>query len=351
MRILFSESKQYYVNLGLKPLDTFEFNGMNFYKSIDIDDYDAFVCSNFLIPHSLIISEIFQKNSKKTILVSDGIFDFANAFKNPMHKKYDIDLYFPVLQNYFITADVECHDYFKNQVSVSSYRPKHMIKKEEVITVPMRQRALITTANTAYFDKQEFLNLKDLIVSSIHLLRLKGIDFDLRIYDKGLLEQVLNTVDFDINNVIGGDFESVLNSYSFVITTPSSISVTSMYHQRPVISLITRTNPTSIQTGWNVSNSEQLENSILDIKSNVGSGLKQQNLLLNKYLSELDLNTALKNILNDDLEVQRKIHTNKILIKMLRSKFNFNVEFIIRNLYLKLRGFYFVKLMRKKISW
>ncbi|MCD9485057.1 hypothetical protein GLP25_17985 [Photobacterium phosphoreum] len=342
IKVLFSESKEHYTSLGLYDDDDFifEFDGMRFYKNNKIGrEFDAFVCGYYSLCHNLILSDYFKLEGKPTFLISDGIFDFANSFYNRKHVKDGFFLFFPIYQDYFISADKNCIKYISNSnfKSVKSYLSKRVVG-EMLVPLPIQKKILITTANSSYFNTDEFEQVCDLISDIISILKNKEINFSVRIYDKKIIE----SIDLDgIFNDINTDFEKCLISYSSIITTPSSISILAMKNKRSVMHLIYRTTPQNIQCAWNVYNSIVFERDLDGFLNHDEIRIKQQNIILNTLLPERDINEVIKSCISDykKKEEDKEIENFKknIYHKMLTSKFNFNIEYSARKIFNKIR--------------
>lgn len=340
MNILFSEDKSFYEHLGLKECDglNYYFNGMKLYKkeSSYFQRFDLFVCAFYTMPHNVIITQKFQQEKISTVLCADGIFEFSNAMMNPMVKKYQMKLYHPILQDFLLCVGTKEAKYFKSFRPSFSFVPKRVISSDELIPLPLEKKILVTTANTAYYNEAEFLALKKLIVGIVCVLKENNINFDIRIFDQKLLGSI-NTVVAGIDNIVHGSFESILENYSGVITTPSSIVIPAMYHQRSVCQLVYRDFPIFLQAGWNVSNDKLFKESLSDIVGCEKSRLDIQNRILLSYIKSPDLCESLKSIINLRAENKEKeiVYINNSYTNMLNSIFNFNIEYFARKIYNK----------------
>jgi hypothetical protein len=254
MKILFSEHESYYRDLGLidNPELTYTFGGSRFYNNNNyfFECFDLFVCAFYTMPHNVLLTMKFKQIKKSSVIVSDGVFDFSNAIDNPMVKKYNVTMYHPVLQDYMICVGSKESSYFSNSTSCFNYLPTRVLSKTNMIPIPYRAKILVTTANTAYFNQEEFDALVILINGVIEVLTNSNVDFSLRIYDKPLLKSISQSFSGVLANDISSNFECCLKSYSGVITTPSSIAVTSMYHKRAVALLVYRDKPMLLQSVW-----------------------------------------------------------------------------------------------------
>lgn len=353
--ILFSEHEEYYRDLGLIDVNdmSYVFGGCQLYKKnlTYLATFDAFVCSFYTMPHNIILTNKFKSLNIKTVLCSDGIFDFSNSFNNPMVKKYEVALFHPVIQDYFLCVGQNEKEYFSDSVTTLRFVPERMLSTTDVIQEPKLKRTLITTANTAYFSEEEFERLFSLLLDITLLLNNNEIVFSFRIFDERLLTALYERLDFKIANDIDNDFETTLALYSSVITTPSSIAITAMYHQRSVSLLIYRDCPMLMQAGWLTPSADVLESSLDSFVNAEASRITIQNRLLKAYLTKNGLNEHLQTILNYEINSTAKdleIYINKSLLNMLESKFNFNFEWFVRRIYLSFKK---TKLMKNVRNW
>jgi hypothetical protein len=344
-KILLIEDKEYYERLGvLKNLNTqkyeIEFNGLKRYKMTDdeIATYYAIISILYTNPISNLLILKAKKNGVRTILLCDGVIDWANLFKNPMQLKYNLKLYHPIIHDLFVCVGEDEKEYFESLGNeVVKFMPKRIINNFKKIPLPHKNKFLITTANTAYFDDIEKEFLLDLIQETIKELNKLNIDFIYRIYDKYLIERL------DINesdNYVGGSFDEVLELSSAVITTPSSISINAMYHERPVGHFLYRDTPMFIQSGWLVSKSFPISDTLISINMKSSERMDFQNYQIKKYLKENDESNILEEVLeretsNKDDAIINYINSN--LYNIVNSKFNINFEYLFRKHYLKLK--------------
>ncbi len=356
MRILFSEHEEYYRDLGLKnvPNISYVFNGSRFYKKNDcfLKRFDLFVCAFYTMPHNVMLTIKFKGINKPSVIVSDGIFDFSNALENPMLKKYNVIMYHPIVQDYLICVGSKEAAYFSNRVTSFNYLPTRVLSKTNMIPLPSKNKVLITTANTAYFNQIEFNALLVLISGVIDCLVELSVDFSLRIYDEVLLESINESFSGTLNNDISTSFESCLESYSNIVTTPSSIAITSMYHKRAVALLIYRDNPMFLQSGWLIPTRKVFESSLDSFLDLDAKRLDIQHNILKTYLSENGITELLFNLGGavPSSDNDRSSHINISYFNMLNSKFNFNIEWLVRKVYLRFKNIQLLKKIRLKIK-
>lgn len=349
MNILFSEHESYYRDLGLVDIEDvkYTFNGAKYYRR-DCDfikQFDAFVCAFYTMPHNVLLTIKFKSLNIPTIICTDGVFDFANSSKNPMVTKFGAIMYRPILQEYFLCVGKKEAKYFSNQAKTVQYLPKRVLNAMELIPVPRKRRVLLTTANSAYFDEVEFDLLLSLLVDIIDVLVAAEVDFNLRIFDSKLLSALTHQCSTDIYNDVETDFEKTLQRYSNVITTPSSIAIPAMYHQRAVGTLIYRDEPLFLQTGWQFTSKSVFSNALKSFLSLNGQRIDFQNHIVNEYAVSEGITDKLSEIISAESNNKKlqEQYINRSMYNMLNSSFNFNFEYAVRKVYLKLRTLYIFK--------
>ncbi|MCZ9036183.1 hypothetical protein [Escherichia albertii] len=341
--ILFSEDERYYRALGLVDRIGYKyhFNGMKLYKRdcYELRKYDLFVCAFYTLPHNTILTTKFNSLGIKTVLVCDGIFDVSNSINNQMVKKYSLIQFFPIIQDYFVFPFNQEELIFNSKVEVVKYMPKRILSNTVKIPLPSENKILITTANTAYFTHKEFERLIELLNGIIHVLIDRKVDFCVRIFDDKILQKVKDIYPNAINDIYDS-FEQTLERYTSVITTPSSIVITSMYHNRSVGQLIYRDTPQIMFSGWLFPSVDIFKSSFSEFyEQNVNRMLLQQSFIDGYLKNSNDLTEALSNIILHKNETHIKYieHINQQQFNMLNSVFNVNFEFFVRKLYNKLK--------------
>ncbi|WP_432459150.1 hypothetical protein [Agarivorans sp. QJM3NY_25] len=359
--ILFSEHESYYRELGLENVADYDFvfDGARLYKNdfVSFNRYEAFVCAFYTLPHNVVITLKFNRLGKKTILCSDGLFDFANAIENVMVKKYDCVMYHPIIQDFFLCIGSREKDYFNSsngRAKVCYYLPRRVLSSKEIMNIPTEPRVLITTANTAYFNNSEFIRLKNLLIDAIDVLICEEIKFSLRIFDTALYRAISDKFDVILHNDISKSFENTVCYYSSVITTPSSVAITAMFQQRSVALLVYRDTPMLFQTGWLFSSKDVIKDSLSGFLSFDETRMLIQSNFLKGYLSDHNISENIINIVENNSFVSRHEelltkHINVSLANMLDSKFNLNVEWFIRRIYLKFRHSKWIKKFKLSI--
>jgi hypothetical protein len=339
MKILFSEDEWYYRDLGLTDIKgvNYTFGGMRFYKSSlkRLSEFQLFVCAYYTMPHNVLLTRKFESLGVRTALCCDGIFDFSNAFLNVMHRKYDLIQFHPIIQDHFICVGVREANYFRSGVDSMEYMPKRMISSDKPSPYPDENRVLVTTANTSYFNSEEYIKLLRLLSEILELFIKNNVDFSLRIFDNRLFGDLNLKFSIPLFNDVDEEFEKTIERYSGVVTTPSSVAVVSMFHKRPTALLIYRDFPLFLQTGWLVPSASVFESSLHGFLSLDKSRMTiQDNLFLN-YATENGLTDRITQILNKKsiVKFDNENFIDKSYENMLNSKFNINIEWRVRRTY------------------
>ena len=360
MNILFAEDRAYYDLLGLEPIEgvSYTFGGVALYKASSerLSLFDMFVCAFYFMPNTVILTLKFKKLGVRTVLVADGIFDICNAFKNKLHRNAKLIQFHTVLQDYFLCVGSEDVNYFRScNFRVSQYMPKRVGASEKIIPLPRSCSVLITTANTAYFDENEYKSLLLLLVDACKLLGSRNVSFCVRLFDSRLYSELCLRLGTKVYNDTEDDFENTLGRYSCVISTPSSVVITSMLHRRPTAILVYRDYPILTQAGWLFASAHSFEVALDGFLGHDTDRMFVQERLRVKYLSANKLADVLSETLTDGNFSSTKIefYINRSLYNMLNSHFNYNIAWVVRRIYLRLSKFHlfknFVRWMKDKL--
>ncbi|MGF1863644.1 hypothetical protein, partial [Photobacterium profundum] len=256
----------------------------------------------------------------RTLLLFDGVSEFSN-FKNNKHlKSLGLKNYHPIITDSVAVVGDKAKRYFRERgCEVIKYVPLH-VRNDNIIELPDKERFLITTANTAYYDESEFITLVNLIKEVIICLNEKSQTYDFRIFD----ERIINALDIEPEkNFRDGGFDDVLINYSFVITTPSSISLTCMFHQRPVAHLQYRDYPHFFQTGWSIIPSVPLDQTIDSMISFDQDRMAFQQSEVKSNFTVDPLAKSISSIISSEkFKFKKDDFCESISFKMLDSKFN-----------------------------
>jgi len=350
MNKLFLEDSSYYKALGIFN-NIIDFDGNNDYKikDKDLQKYEMIISQLYVNPISNFLIIKAKRNAVKTLLLSDGIIEWTNCFQNPMNKKYNANLYHPILHDIFLCVGKEETKYF----NFLGYKTMQYLPKRISPTMTPQKKInnktfLITTANTAYYNKSEKENLIALLKKIIEELDSLFFKYIFRIFD----EELMKELELDSNkNIKNGSFEECLKLVDCVITTPSSISILAMYHNKAVAHLIYRDSPIFIQAGWNIFFSVNIKKSLENMLSFDKNRINFQNFQVSNYIVD---NSGIEDEVQKELQKQKeeniKKFINQNLYNMLNSSFNFNIEYFIRKIYLKFKTLKIMKILRGKIK-
>jgi hypothetical protein len=355
VNILFCEDRAYYDLLGLEPLDgvNFTFGGMKFYKASDefLSCFDMFVCAFYFSPPTVLLTLKFKRLGVRTAIVADGIFDLCNAFNNRLHKKNGLIQFHTILQDYFICVGSEEVNYFKCcDYRVRRYMPKRIQANSSMVPLPLTFSVLITTANTAYFDENEFKSLVILLQDVCNLLASRNVSYSVRLMDSRLYDELCLRVNSRIFNDTEDDFETTLQRYSSVISTPSSVVITSMLHKRSTAILVYRDYPILTQAGWLLASAESFKVALEGFLNHESDRMLVQERLRAMYIATPRLSSVLRDSLVDDnfCPANVDLYVNRSLYNMLNSPLNFNLTWTARTIYLRLSKIY---LFQSLIRW
>ena len=348
--ILFLEDNNYLEKLGIfKSIK--KFNGINNYKlsKKSIKDYSLIVSMLYNSPVSNFMILKAKINKIPTLLISDGILEWENMFSNPLITVHNLALFHPVLHDMFLCVGQDETQYF----NFLGYKSMQYLPDRMAPTIPRIGKVgtnlfLITTANTAYYDTIEKENLVQLLKDIILTLDSLSFKYIYRIFDDSLVKLL------DIQkeqNIKDRSYEECLKLVDYVITTPSSISFTTMYHGKPLAHLIYRDSPMFIQGGWNISGSINIESTLKDMTTYNQYRMNFQEFQVAKYL--VDNETVEKEVI-EKLEEQKTENIEKFinqnLYNMLNSSFNFNIEYFVRKVYLRFKSFKIMQILKGKVK-
>lgn len=246
-KVLFLQPRQYFERLGV-VFDTLPFDyefGMPSFGIITgkYKEYDAAVTCIDHSQYTRFICQEFKRSGVKVILMMDGVFEWANATNNPYLEKLAIKLLSPVCYDSVLTVDRALMDILKKEGVESDQYTKRVCEA----SLNNRQRFLITTANTPYFDLSEYSFLVSAIKEISDCLEENSIEFDYRIFDERLIKDLAIE---DSRNKVSGTIENVGSKYAGVFTTPSSIVISLMEIKIPVCIIDYRDGPLFVQSGW-----------------------------------------------------------------------------------------------------
>lgn len=331
MKLLFLEDERYFTGIfGSHWIEAnrekIEFSGHRHYKrpTSFFSNYTCVISVQYLWPLCNIIAIKARAAGTNTVLIADGIIDWANCTKNPFVLESKLQLYQPIVHDTFLCPGLLEGKIFCEKKSIPfiphKLLPKPAIIKPEKMTTT--STLLLTTANTPYFNFSEKVRLQELIKEIISIPDIKII---LRIFDKSLLDFKEAT---HFHNELDKPFEELINEVSAVITTPSSVALTSMLAGKPTCQIIYRDTPILMQTGWILHAScnirETVESLLLAEKSRLDF---QQKIIAQNY-ANTDWENSFRSTHNDNSDIKHILENS--CIRIIESPFNFNFEMPLR---------------------
>lgn len=336
-KILFLEPQDHYSDYEFISFHA-DFNGIKLIGSNlseNLAMYDAVACS---IYHSELMNYIINRSNTLgilTILIADGIFDWANATDHPILIRKSLTLYHPIIHDIFLCIGKKEKMYFESNGTTSiNFMPKNILSNKKKHPLPAKPQLLLTTANTPYFNKNEFQTLiktlKDLSQNANQI----GINYKYRIFD----EKIINHLNIKpAENDTRRSFEVVIKDYTYVITTPSSIALTSMHHGRAVGQILYRNTPIFVQSGWNILPGSNTKLDLLDITSMNQNRMAFQRHVINQYDTS-DKKNDLESALIQALGKKKREFGENTATHLLESPLNFNFEYFLRKTLARLRS-------------
>lgn len=187
----------------------------------------------------------------------DGIYDVANAYRNPAHLRRGLRQMDPLLYTHAACVDRwSCEAFASLGVRTHAWLPVRAEPDGEKNPPPAPTTAfLIAAARTPAFDKGERERLMELITLVVAGLERIGAGYRFRIGDRGLLDS-LGVASGD--NDVAEPFAKCIRRYRCLITTPSTIAASAMLAGTPTATLDYRDAPLTQQTGWRIHRSTDI---------------------------------------------------------------------------------------------
>jgi len=335
-RVLVLESESYYTKLIDFDEEKYviEYDGLRYYKK-DLSIFDLVISFNCLSDLANYVIQKARLSGVKTLLIADGVIDWNNMFKNYLFQKKKKKLFHPIHHDYFFCVGEQETNYFNSYGKKTfKYFPKRMkISKRSKVQKKVKKNFLITTANTPFYNDSEKIILTRLLKNIVNTMNKLGLTYGFRIYNSHLIQELSIGLS---ENYIKEDFDTTAIEFSCLITTPSSISISGMILKMPVGQILYRDSPLFVQSGWIIANTN-LKETFNSMLAEDEDRMKYQNWQVLGYTS----NT---NTLDDVLDIERTHniktdHVNATMHRLLSSKFNFNMEFFVRRIYLKIKKY------------
>lgn len=355
-KILFIESYDKCRELGLLSLLSkfdCEFDGRRFYNRNEdfFRVFDLVIFTNYASSLSNYICCKCRDYGVKTLFFSDGVFDLANSIRNPQLKGAQRVLYGFLPFDFF--AKVTDVFLYGGAPEFMSYVPERIISYSEKSesNCCSKPLVLITTANTAYFNDCERSRLVRLVIDVTSYLNEREISYSYRVFDEELLRAIPDA-GLKLND-IEESFEDTLSRYSHVIATPSSVVVTSMFHNKATAQLIYRSEPTSVMTAWNIPSVEVFKESFDSYIGSDDALMDVQRKIASRFVNAASPCSVVERALecdvasfSSDLVRFRQSEAERIL----NSSFNFNIEYFARRIYENNRSSRFFKFIKRLLK-
>ncbi|WP_446830493.1 hypothetical protein [Candidatus Foliamicus sp.] len=212
------------------------------------------------------------------VYLFDGIFDLANAYHNPAHRRRRLYQMDPLLYSHVACVDrwthtrwtalgVQTHAWLPARARLSDVckdgnRGGHdgveqaaPAGAERAAPQTAMRSFLVATARNPAFDGAERSRLKRLLALTITALDRLGVSYRFRTGDAKLLASL--GIAADLNDA-SDSFARCIRRYQCLITTPSTVATTAMLAGKPTATLDYRDSPLTQQTGWRIHRSADI---------------------------------------------------------------------------------------------
>ncbi|MCG3886783.1 hypothetical protein I3271_19085 [Photobacterium leiognathi] len=336
MNILFLDSEKSVSKLlnikSIASCHTVEFDGNRYFGLPDIfffEKYDVILYLNFQNRANHLIIEQVNKIGISTVFISDGIYDWDNCFNNYTHKFFSLFTYYQLDSKYvfYCGDDINLRYLSKRNYGTEfiSYIPfRNRVKGDEEV-VCKEFDILITTANTAYFNDEEFFSLSTLINKTLSCCDDLNLSYKLRIFDKRLV----NSLNFskEIDNVTSGDISELAVKARAVIATPSSLNIDVSQLDIPIGTYLYRDFPSQHTGGWIIFSDLDIKRVLRELLDNKSVKYKER-MLYQKIMLEQEIND--NNLIEMVKSDKRCVDSN--LIGKKTSYFSYFISFVLFNL-------------------
>ena len=192
------------------------------------------------------------------IYLFDGIYDVANAYRNPAHLRRRLAQMDPLLYTHVACVDRWAHKAFAALgVHTHAWLPASASPDEDPhLARPPDSAFLVATARSPVFDPAERARLRKLLALTIAALDRLGAEYRFRTGDSELLSSLGIPA---ARNDVRDAFARCIHRYECLITTPSTIATTAMLAGKPAAILDYRDDPLTQQTGWRIHRSTDIE--------------------------------------------------------------------------------------------
>lgn len=194
------------------------------------------------------------------VYVFDGIYDVANAYRNPLHRRRGINQMDPLLYTHMACVDRWSFATFAALgAQTHAWLPKRAEPERGSSPVSTNATFLVATARNPAFDPGERVRLTRLLTLTMQSLDRIGATYRFRTGDTELLTSL--GIPHERNDT-GASFARCIRSYDCLITTPSTIATTAMLAGKPTATLDYRDAPLTQQTGWRLHESTDIDSTL-----------------------------------------------------------------------------------------
>ena len=195
------------------------------------------------------------------VYLFDGIYDLANAYRNPAHRRRRIGQMDPLLYTHVACVDRWTHRAFAALgAKTHAWLPARAAPLEDPDPAePPVATFLIATARSPAFDAGERSRLQELLALTTAALDRLGAAWRFRTGDAELLASLGVPAE---SNDVHDAFSQCIQRYQCLITTPSTIATTAMLAGKPTATLDYRDAPLTQQTGWRIHRSTDIDGTL-----------------------------------------------------------------------------------------
>lgn len=271
-----------------------------------LEKYDVVVNFNYSNPLQMKMIYEVRKRGIVTLLLQDGVYDWANSYIN--NNPYLYDIIFHDIFAFFGTLRDESwlRSNMVNPKGIVKYVPNY-IKEKDFVMEEKKYDFLITTANKSYFNNDELDSLVIIINKTISELIKFDLTYKLRIFDNTLLSR-LDVVDNVENDVLVG-FSDCVKNVNAVITTKSTLIFESISLDLPVGEFVYRDTPILSSAAWCIHSNVHFKNTFSSMLSRDEKRMKYQNSYLRECMvtsTESDIESLVSNLKISEI-IKRKL--------------------------------------------
>ena len=204
------------------------------------------------------ILESAARHGVPRVYLFDGIYDVANAYRNPAHRRSRLAQMDPLLYTHVACVDRWSHRAFAALgAKTHAWLPPHAAPDDDSGPAHGPEGGfLVATARSPAFDAGERERLKELLALTIAALDRLGAEYRFRTGDTDLLASLGVPAR---RNDVRDPFPRCIRRYQCLITTPSTVATTAMLAGKPTAILDYRDGPLTQQAGWRIHRSTDID--------------------------------------------------------------------------------------------